>query len=78
MIDFVLILFCIGRLAQAAFIWNSKEDNKQSSKLLSEILDGATSPNFYGLYILSQTHYFLNTTTKYADKLHLLFLDIYL
>merc|ERR1712045_847218 len=28
----------LGRLAQAAFIWNSKQDNKEASKLFSEIL----------------------------------------
>ena len=65
------VLFCIGRLAQAAFIWHSKEDNKQSSKLLSEILDGATSPNFYGLYILSQTQLALSNFDRAENSLTL-------
>ena len=44
----------LGRLAKAAWIWNVRKDLKEASKQLNDILEGATSPNFYALYIYCQ------------------------
>ena len=61
----------LGRLAQAALIWNIKKDIKESSKLFKNILEGATNPNFYALYIFCQCQMSLNNFDQAENSLNL-------